>query len=115
MVSTIRLPSPGGSLSAAAANGTSASAKTVSSQVGLLRSKRRLALEADARAMLGTVARDQVTQLARLLAAGEAPPLLEFAHALDERASDPELLLAQLASLLERVALKQVVSDYEGD
>src|SRR5580698_5469784 len=31
------------------------------------------ALEADARAMLGTVERDQVVQLARLLAAGQAP------------------------------------------
>jgi len=73
------------------------------------------ALEADARAMLGTVARDQVAQLARLLAAGEAAPLVQFANALDERASDPEVLLAQLASLLERVALKQIVADYEGD
>jgi len=73
------------------------------------------ALEADARAMLGTVERDQVVQLAQLLAAGRAPALLEYAHALDERASDYGQLLEQLAALLERVALKQLVADYEGD
>jgi DNA polymerase-3 subunit gamma/tau len=73
------------------------------------------ALEADARAMLGGVGRDQVVQLARLLAAGEPQALLAFAQALDERSSDYAQLLDQLASLLERVALKQLVSDYEGD
>jgi DNA polymerase-3 subunit gamma/tau len=73
------------------------------------------ALEADARAMLGTVERDQVVQLAQLLAAGEARALLEYAHSLDERASDYAQLLEQLAALLERVALKQLVADFEGD
>jgi DNA polymerase III subunit gamma/tau len=73
------------------------------------------ALEADARAMLGTVGRDQVAQLARLLGALDATALMAYAHALDERASDPDMLLEQLAGLLERVALKQVVPDYDGD
>ena len=73
------------------------------------------ALESDARAMLGSVGRDQVMQLARLLAAGEPRALLEFAQALDERSSDYAQLLDQLSSLLERVALKQLVPDYEGD
>jgi DNA polymerase III subunit gamma/tau len=73
------------------------------------------ALESDARAMLGSVGRDQVMQLARLLAAGDARALLEFAQALDERSSDYAQLLEQLSSLLERVALKQLVADYEGD
>ncbi len=73
------------------------------------------ALEADARAMLGTVGRDQIVQLARLLAAGEAASLIDYAQALDERASDPAQLLDQLAALLERVALKQLVPDFEGD
>jgi len=73
------------------------------------------ALESDARAMLGSVGRDQVLQLARLLAAGEPRALLEFAQALDERSSDYAQLLDQLSSLLERVALKQLVADYEGD
>jgi len=73
------------------------------------------ALESDARAMLGGVGRDQVMQLARLLAAGEPRALLEFAQALDERSSDYAQLLDQLSSLLERVALKQLVADYDGD
>ena len=73
------------------------------------------ALESDARAMLGGVGRDQVMQLARLLAAGEPRALLEFAQALDERSSDYAQLLDQLSSLLERVALKQLVPDYDGD
>jgi DNA polymerase-3 subunit gamma/tau len=65
--------------------------------------------------MLGTVERDQVVQLARLLAAGETSGLLAYAQALDERASDYAQLLEQLAALLERVALKQLVPDFEGD
>jgi DNA polymerase-3 subunit gamma/tau len=73
------------------------------------------ALEADARAMLGTVGRDQVVQLARLLAAGDARGLIDHAHGLDERGSDPAQLLEQLAALLERVALKQLVPDFDGD
>jgi DNA polymerase-3 subunit gamma/tau len=73
------------------------------------------ALEADARAMLGTVGRDQIVQLAQLLAAGDSAALIEYAHALDERASDYAQLLEQLAALLERVALKQLVPDFEGD
>jgi DNA polymerase-3 subunit gamma/tau len=73
------------------------------------------ALEADARAMLGTVGRDQIVQLAQLLAAGEAGALMQYANALDERASDYGQLLEQLAALLERVALKQLLPDYEGD
>src|ERR1700693_492019 len=73
------------------------------------------ALEADAREMLGTVGRDQIAQLARLLAAGDVAALMAYANALDERASDYAQLLEQLAALLERVALKQLVRDYEGD
>jgi DNA polymerase-3 subunit gamma/tau len=73
------------------------------------------ALESDARAMLGTVGRDQIVQLARLLAAGDARNLIDYAQGLDERASDPAQLLEQLAALLERVALKQLVPDFEGD
>src|SRR5580693_189274 len=73
------------------------------------------ALEADARAILGTVGRDQVAQLARLLAAGDPAALIAYAAALDERASDYGQLLEQLAALLERVALKQLIADYEGD
>lgn len=65
--------------------------------------------------MLGTVARDHVAQLADRLAAGDAAELLRFARSLEQWAPDYAQLLDELASLLTRVALKQVVSDYEGD
>src|ERR1700734_898766 len=42
------------------------------------------ALEADAHAMLGTVARDHVLRAAELLAAGDTAALLEYTRALDE-------------------------------
>jgi DNA polymerase-3 subunit gamma/tau len=73
------------------------------------------ALEADARAMLGTVEREHVQRVVELLAAGDAVALLEYARALDERSPDYAQLLDQLAALLERVALKQLVPGFEGD
>jgi DNA polymerase-3 subunit gamma/tau len=73
------------------------------------------ALEADARAMLGTVARDHVLRAAELLAAGDTRAVLDFARSLDELSPDYAQLLDQLAALLERVALKQIVPEYEGD
>jgi DNA polymerase III subunit gamma/tau len=73
------------------------------------------ALEADARAMLGTVERDHVLRVAEQLAAGDAARLLEYARSLDELSPDYAQLLDQLASLLERVALKQLVPGFEGD
>ena len=71
--------------------------------------------QAEARAMLGTVARDHVVQLAERLAAGDAAELLRFARSLEQWAPDYAQLLDELAALLTRVALRQVVSDYEGD
>ena len=65
--------------------------------------------------MLGTVARDHVVQLAERLAAGDPAELVRFARSLEQWAPDYAQLLDELASLLTRVALKQVVSDYEGD
>jgi DNA polymerase-3 subunit gamma/tau len=73
------------------------------------------ALEEDARAMLGTVEREHVVRVAQLLAAGEAAALLEYARTLDERSPDYAQLLEQLASLLEHVALKQLLPDFDGD
>src|SRR6202166_680760 len=73
------------------------------------------ALEADARAMLGTVERDHVLRVVELLAAGDAAALLDYARSLDERSPDYAQLLDQLAALLERVALKQLVPGFEGD
>ncbi len=71
--------------------------------------------EAEARAMLGTVARDHVVQLSERLAAPDPAELVRFAQSLEQWAPDYAQLLDELASLLTRIAIKQVVSDYEGD
>jgi DNA polymerase-3 subunit gamma/tau len=71
--------------------------------------------EQGARAMLGTIDRDHVTKLARALAAGDAAKLVEAARALEEFSPDYGQVLDDLASLLTRVALRQLVPDYEGD
>jgi DNA polymerase-3 subunit gamma/tau len=71
--------------------------------------------EAEARAMLGTIARDHVLQLAERLAAGDAAALLRYAQSLEEWAPDYAQVLDELASLLTRIALKQVVQDFDGD
>ncbi|HZQ37299.1 MAG TPA: DNA polymerase III subunit gamma/tau, partial [Dehalococcoidia bacterium] len=71
--------------------------------------------EAEARAMLGTVARDHVVKLTELLAALNVPDLMRFVQSLEEWAPDYTQLLDEVASLLVRVAMKQTVADYEGD
>ena len=73
------------------------------------------ATESEARAMLGTLARDHVVQIADLLAAGNPAELMRGAQALEQFAPDYAQLLDELAGLLVRVALRQTVSDYEGD
>jgi DNA polymerase-3 subunit gamma/tau len=71
--------------------------------------------ETEARAMLGTVARDHVVRTAELLASLNAAELLKGAQALEQFAPDYAQLLDELAGLLVRVGLRQAVSDYEGD
>ncbi|HVS75476.1 MAG TPA: DNA polymerase III subunit gamma/tau [Steroidobacteraceae bacterium] len=71
--------------------------------------------EAEARAMLGTISRDHVTQIAERLAAGDAAELVRCARSLEEWAPDHAQVLDELASLLARIAIKQVVKDYDGD
>ena len=71
--------------------------------------------EASARGMLGTIDRDHVVKLARALATGDAQKLLETARTLEEFAPDYGQVLDDLASLLTRVALRQLVEGYEGD
>ena len=73
------------------------------------------AREAEARAMLGTVAVDHVAQIARLLAAADPAALLAGLQRLEELSPDFGGLLDQLAALLERVALQQLLPDYAGD
>lgn len=65
--------------------------------------------------MLGTIARDHVLQLAERLSAGDAAELLRHARSLEEWAPDYAQVLDELASLLARIALKQVVKDFDGD
>jgi DNA polymerase III subunit gamma/tau len=71
--------------------------------------------EQGARSMLGTIDRDHVTKIARSLATGDAAQLVAAARALEEFSPDYGAVLDDLASLLTRVALRQLVPDYEGD
>jgi DNA polymerase-3 subunit gamma/tau len=71
--------------------------------------------EAGARAMLGTVDREQVQRLAELLASGELAPLMSYAQTLEDWSPDYERMLVDLAGLLERVALVQALPEYVGD
>jgi DNA polymerase III subunit gamma/tau len=71
--------------------------------------------EASARGMLGTIDRDHVTRLARALATGDAAKLLDTARSLEEFSPDYGQVLDDLAALLTRVAMQQLVSGYEGD
>jgi DNA polymerase-3 subunit gamma/tau len=71
--------------------------------------------EAGARGMLGTIDRDHVVHIARALAGGDAQKLLETARALEEFSPDYGQVLDDLGALLTRVALRQLVSSYEGD
>ena len=71
--------------------------------------------EEAARSMLGTISRDHVERLAELLAAGDAAGVLQYAKSLEQWSPDYAQVLDELASLLVRVATKQVVSDYESE
>jgi DNA polymerase III subunit gamma/tau len=66
-------------------------------------------LEHDVRAMLGTIDRGHVVRVAECLAAGDGAGLVATLQALDEQAPDYDQVLAELAGLLERLALEQVV------
>ncbi len=71
--------------------------------------------EEEARAMLGTISRDHVVRLADLLASMNVPELVSCARSLEEFSPDYAQVLDELAGLLVRVAMKQAVTDYEGD
>jgi DNA polymerase-3 subunit gamma/tau len=71
--------------------------------------------EAGARGMLGTIDRDHVVHIARALAGGDAQKLFTTARALEEFSPDYAQVLDDLAALLTRVALAQLVAGYEGD
>jgi DNA polymerase III subunit gamma/tau len=71
--------------------------------------------EAAARAMLGSIDREHVAKLARELASGDLPALVSAARGLEEFSPDYAAVLADVAALLERVALRQVVPNTESD
>jgi DNA polymerase-3 subunit gamma/tau len=71
--------------------------------------------EAEARAMLGTVARDHVVRILELLARADSAELLRCAQSLEEFAPDYAQVLDALAGLLVRVGLRQAVGSVEGD
>jgi DNA polymerase III subunit gamma/tau len=71
--------------------------------------------EGAARGMLGTIDRDHVARLGRALVDGDARKLLETARSLEEFSPDYGQVLDDLAALLTRVAVLQLVSNYEGD
>jgi len=73
------------------------------------------ASEAEARVMLGSIERDHVERLTTLLATGDAAGMLSVVATLDERAPDYGQVLDELATLLQRIAIKQAVPVFEGD
>ena len=62
-------------------------------------------------AMLGSIDRRRVVSLLLALTAGEAPAVMRQVAELDELAPDYAAVLAELLSLLQRVALAQAVPD----
>lgn len=65
--------------------------------------------EADVRSMLGTIDRTHVARLVESVATGDATTMLETIHSLDDQAPDYDQVLVELSSLLQRIALEQVV------
>ncbi len=72
-------------------------------------------LESDVRTMLGTIDRGHVVRLLERLADGDAPGLIETLRALDEQSPDYDQVLVELAALIERLALTQLVPDSGAD
>jgi DNA polymerase-3 subunit gamma/tau len=71
--------------------------------------------EADARAMLGSIDRGHVSRLLDRLADGDAAGLMQCVAAMDEHGPDYAQVLDELASLLQKVALKQAIEGLPAD
>jgi DNA polymerase-3 subunit gamma/tau len=69
--------------------------------------------ESDARAMLGTIDRARTVRLLELLAANDANGVLREVAAQEEFAPDYAEVLNELASLIQKVALRQAVPGYD--
>jgi DNA polymerase-3 subunit gamma/tau len=71
--------------------------------------------EGQVAAMLGTIDRDHVARLVRLLAAGDAAGIIDALREIDEQFPDYARLLEDLARVLQRVAVYQVVGSINDD
>jgi DNA polymerase III subunit gamma/tau len=69
----------------------------------------------DTRIMLGTLDRSEVFAILDALAARDAKAVLQRVDSLDERAPDYREVLAELAALLQKLALLQAVNDLQLD
>jgi DNA polymerase III subunit gamma/tau len=67
--------------------------------------------EANARSMLGTIDRGHVGRLVEAVARGDGAALLAEVQVLDRDAPDYDRALVELAALLQRVAIVQIVPD----
>src|SRR6202161_4256700 len=67
--------------------------------------------EANTRAMLGTIDRGHVSRIVEALAREDGPGLLAQVAELDRDAPDYDRALADLAALLQRIAIVQIVPD----
>lgn len=70
---------------------------------------------ADTRTMLGTLDRAQVFEIVDALASRDAKRVLDCVDKLDERAPDYRDVLAELAAVLQKLALLQAVPDLQLD
>ncbi len=71
--------------------------------------------EADARVMLGTIDRSRTVQLLEAIAAGDAVSAMREVSGLDELAPDYAAVLEELASLIQKVSLRQAVPGYSAN
>ncbi len=67
--------------------------------------------EANARAMLGTIDRGHVTRIVEALSRSDGPAVLAEVRELDRDAPDYDRALVDLAALLQRIALVQIVPE----
>ncbi|MGH8371314.1 MAG: DNA polymerase III subunit gamma/tau [Gammaproteobacteria bacterium] len=70
--------------------------------------------ETDVRSMLGSIEKKYVRALIEALAAGDGNSVLTCIAQMDEQAPDYEMVLDELASLLQRMAVIQAVPDADG-
>jgi DNA polymerase III subunit gamma/tau len=100
-------------LVARCANGSMRDALSLLDQVIAFGGERVTA--SDTRVMLGTLDRSEVFVILDALAARDAKQVLQRVDQLDERAPDYREVLAELAAVLQKLALLQAVSDLQLD